>query len=208
MTLLDSRRLSTVDRHAARSSRSCSRWDPGSERPRGVASALLSFNEERWRRRGQSLGLRGKRALAHDRFRPSGRGVARDRFGDIAIVPIQPRVRRSALLDSPSCERPSPGFPLPAFDDHRASRNPVHSHPLRHREARIFDPDRSRHGWRYPATSRTPQGPRRPTLSASVLQVLQEIVPQLFPKTTLADSEASENRSAFAGDSFYRGDRI
>jgi hypothetical protein len=34
----------------------------GSEKPLGVGRALLSFNEERWRRRGQSLGLRGKRA--------------------------------------------------------------------------------------------------------------------------------------------------
>jgi hypothetical protein len=32
----------------------------GSEKPLGVGRALLSFNEERWRRRGWRLGLRGK----------------------------------------------------------------------------------------------------------------------------------------------------
>ena len=40
----------------------------GSEKPLGVGRALLSFNEERWRRRGQSLasrGLQGRAGASH-----------------------------------------------------------------------------------------------------------------------------------------------
>jgi hypothetical protein len=56
-----------------------------------------------------------------DRIRRPGCHTADDRFGDIAIVPIQPCARRRALSLPPTSKRPSRGSPRAGVPFSRAS---------------------------------------------------------------------------------------